>query len=356
MKTKAPLLALFAVTMGVGVYAQIATAGPAGAAPVASARASTSALASGSALPPTPAHIDASEHVDGVFVAPMRQRPNAAARYFAIVATEDEARTIAAGGAVDVSARTEDTCFGYGASTGFERPSVTVGIPVPGASASSARPGGRPAPPRPPPPPPQMVRIFHVVRTVVADGHARLETSVVWADLSTGGSRLASHHTQSFSLVAHGPNGFDVYSAPELNGEGTKFLVVTPPLRDEERAAVAQVASDSVQATGCGHLEVRLKAHENGGQMANVTGVVELPPDPNDDGTGAGDDGSQSGDGTSSAGTAPRPRLRPVRANLSVSRVASDSQPVVTVSFSWAGPDHAVGSVEPASSAQRFIE
>jgi hypothetical protein len=38
--------------------------------------------------------------------------------------------------------------------------------------------------------------------------------------------------------------------------------------------------------------------------------------------------------------------MRPVRANLSVSRVASDAHPITTVSFTWGGDPHAV--VEPS--------
>jgi hypothetical protein len=353
------VVAAVAVAVPVGVYTRAASADAPGA---------PHPSASASATTPPPAHIDASERVDGIRLAASATPKGATMRRFTIVADDTEAAAVAAGRPVDVSARQSDVCFAFGAHASV-RPTLTLvegiasnrpPVPPPPPMASSARPGQRFRPPPPPPTPVRAppVRAVRAVHVAVAGDKATLENVDAWVDLDSGGVRLERRSTSEFSLVAHGPTGFDVYSEPH-HEDGTRFLVLTPAVdagNGKTHTTVVQLEGGGAENNACGHVVVTLKAGENGGQMANVFSVVQLPPDPNDDGSG-GDDGTpQQTDDTGAASSAPRPRMRPVRANLSVSRVPSDAHPIVTVSFAWAGADHAILGAQDEQRRRMMIE
>jgi hypothetical protein len=210
------------------------------------------------------------------------------------------------------------------------------------------------------------VELIHMERLTQAADGATLETTEAFIDLQTMGTHAVSKSTTKLVKVATGPNSLGVYAARE-EGEkgGSQFLVTNPELpqtaSEEDRQAqvqqltstanrlVAQMPSGVSSETGCGYVRFTLSAKPGSGQMATVLATAFLPP-----GTDASDGGEEdmsrfeSEDMSEEQLKAVREmvhrdnrsqRARTVAVNLSFSQLASETSPLLSVTFGWAGKD-----------------
>jgi hypothetical protein len=175
-------------------------------------------------------------------------------------------------------------------------------------------------------------------------GRATLEVSSAWLDTKTLGTQLLSHTVIALRRIASGPGGVQVYALRD--GHKVDFIVSTlgkpeAPLESSmlrsllgssraNRRAMTRMLTRSLSAltadgrpasSDCGFLRVPLAATPEGGASADVQARVALPPRP----------GDQLADSEI--------RLRPLGVHLGVSQMSSDLEPVVSVSFGWAGPE-----------------
>jgi hypothetical protein len=209
------------------------------------------------------------------------------------------------------------------------------------------------------------VDLIHVERLTQTPDGATLETTEAFIDLNTMGTHQVSRQTTKLVKVATGPNSLGVYAARE-EGEkgGTQFLVSNPELpptaSDEDRQAqltqltstanrlVAQMPSGVSSETGCGYVRFTLAAKPGSGQMATVLATAFLPPAA-DDGEKADDMARFEGEDMSETQLKAvhdmvhrenrSQRARTVAVNLSFSQLSTEANPLLSVTFGWAGKD-----------------
>jgi hypothetical protein len=333
--------------------------------------------------PTAPEKIAAGERTDGIFPAILPEARRKATeqegyRYVQVFATEKEASAYATDGTMTSNTSKEPTptrtCLTSGGTLSqhlslyFRTKPYVAPKPSPQTIAMLQRMHRWPPPPQKVSklPPKDTVQLIHVERLTQAADGATLETTEAFIDLQTMGTHAVSKTTTKLVKVATGPNSLGVYAARE-EGEkgGSQFLVTNPELpptaSEEDRQAqiqqltttanrlVAQMPSGVSSETGCGYVRFTLSAKPGSGQMATVLATAFLPPgsDPDD---GGQEDTSrfESEDMSEEQMKAVREmvhrdnrsqRARTVAVNLSFSQLESETAPLLSVTFGWAGKD-----------------
>jgi hypothetical protein len=334
---------------------------------------------------PVPAVIPATEHVDGLFPAlqpdkvrkPLEDKNGY--HYVSVFTDEKEAQAYSTQGAsferTDVITGPR-TCLRQGDSltSRITRAIRTKPYVAPPPSARmiailKAQHRWPPPPVKPPKPgPPQdMIGRLQLEKLTVTGDTATVETDDVFLDFKTLGSRLITSQSVTLARVATGPSGAGIFASRDDKGQ-VQFLITNPalppPAVDTDRARevaqlgdvadrlMAQLPSGETTESGCGHVTFSLGAKPGAGEMATIISVAFLPPssDPDDaDAPGQELDPDQV-DGMSDearqqlaaqmAAQAPHSqRARPVAVNVSLSQLASEQAPLLSLSFGWAGKD-----------------
>lgn len=329
--------------------------------------------------PAAPDKIPATEHAEGMYAAltPAAKRKQAEEdgyRYIWVFANEKEAQTFASDGtapSVQPQGATRQ-CLTAGSSLA---PRLTLYlrtkpyVPKPSKEEIVRLTKLHRWPPPPPPKPSKAeaqkdtVELIHSEKLVQSADAVTLDTVDAYIDLQTLGTRQLSKSSVRLTKVATGPNGLGVFAARDDKGQ-SQFLVTNPelpqPATPEDRDAqvqqlqgtanrlVAQMPTGSASETGCGYVRFTLTAKPGSGQMATVLATAFLPPadDPDD----AAPDESQF-DSESLTDEQRKmihemirrqnraQRARPVAINVSFSQLASESNPLLSVTMGWAGPD-----------------
>jgi len=333
--------------------------------------------------PIAPDKVAAGEHTDGIFPAILPEARRKATeqegyRYVQVFATEKEASAYAADGTITSNTSKESsatrTCLTSGGTLSqhlslyFRTKPYVAPKPSPQTIAMLQKMHRWPPPPQKVSklPAKDTVQLIHMERLIQAADGATLETTEAFIDLQTMGTHSVSKSTTKLVKVATGPNSLGVYAARE-EGEkgGSQFLVTNPELpptaSEEDRQAqvqqltatanrlVAQMPSGVSSETGCGYVRFTLSAKPGSGQMATVLATAFLPPgsDPDD---GGQEDTSrfESEDMSEEQMKAVREmvhrdnrsqRARTVAVNLSFSQLESETAPLLSVTFGWAGKD-----------------
>jgi hypothetical protein len=155
--------------------------------------------------------------------------------------------------------------------------------------------------------------------------------------------------------VATGIGGLEIFATHD--GSQVNFFV-TPPkapanipswtLQSIGNRLVAQLPAGNFAVAGsseCGFMRVDLNAQAGAGQMASVLATAFLPPQPDPDAAPEDEPDANLLDTTLNAlsgGTmaaARAVRTRPLLANLSVSQLTTETAPLISISFGWAGRD-----------------
>jgi hypothetical protein len=163
---------------------------------------------------------------------------------------------------------------------------------------------------------------------------ADLSAVEAWLDPGSLGVRVIGKSTMPLARVAEGPGHVDVYAAKSKSGSTIHFVVALP--RHKGRAAMhigrhTQIFSgDMTGHSDCGHARLSLQARPGLGEQAMLrVEVVVSEPEP----------APAPEEGEAAMGERPirEMRIRNLAVHLAVSRSASDSAVVPTVSFGWIG-------------------
>jgi hypothetical protein len=312
-----------------------------------------------------PASIPANEKVDGVFVSlgPKEQREREAANGFVqvhVFSNEQRAKDFTSGKFRSSNDEPPRVCM---TSSQFGGMQTDVESDWPGMSmtelsfTSSRRKqdkersfGGMGG-----------VTAVHQERLAAdGSGKATLEFVDAWIDPETLGARQIARGSMPLVRVASGPSGLEVYGARD---DGIVHFVVRAGNVPEEakvdgstsfmqsiaRRLMAQMpGAFSSGSSECGHLRVSLEAGARAAQMATVQATALFPPleKPKDDEDDAANAAPSSGPGAVKMNNAMRAmrafravRKRQLLVNLSASQTTSDPQPLLSVSFGWAGKE-----------------
>jgi hypothetical protein len=339
------------------------------------------AAPSASATPaPAPSTIASAEHADGVFPAllPMARRKSTednGYRYVAVFPTDKEAVAYTNDGSISTSSTRDPstrTCLSTG---GNDSPYLSLYVrtkpyvqPKPSAQmiATLKRLHRWPPPPvkvSKEPMKDTIVRL-HTERLAQSADAVTLDTNEAFLDLNTMGARLTSRSSTKLSKVSTGPNNLTVYAARDDQGN-TQFLVTNPQLpptaSDEDRQAqldqlsdtanrlVAQMPTGFSAETGCGYLRFSLAAKPGTGQMATVLATAFLPPGSDPDGNDEPDMSRFENEGMNEEQLKQvkaelhrenrSQRARTVAVSVSLSQLASEASPLLSVTFGWASRD-----------------
>jgi uncharacterized protein YkwD len=329
--------------------------------------------------PTAPEKIAATEHADGIYTAPppfaqRKQQEEQGYHYVNVFATEKEAQDLAADGSAN---NTPDdgtgprTCLTMGGSlskrlTLYTRVKPYV-PPKPTADeiAWLKRIGRWPPKPQAADKTPlkDTIETVHLERLTSAKDAVTVETEDAFIDLQTLGTRTISKSSTHLVRVAGGPNNIGIFAARDDKGQSV-FLVTNPELpppgSEEDRVAqtkqlqstatrlVAQMPSGGSSETGCGYVRFALASKPGGGQMATVMATAFLPPSNEPDDTGPTEEQFESDSMNEEQRKTVRDmvhrenrnqRARPVAINVSLSQLASEQSPLLSVSLGWAGPD-----------------
>ena len=196
------------------------------------------------------------------------------------------------------------------------------------------------------------VRAIHLERLSVQGDQATLEATDAWLDLDTQGSRLAGSSTAKLAKVSAGPNGFALFGLREPNNGPVDFVVSAPlaPTVDPKMAGgqrsldgiarrmQGELPGGSMLNSSCGHARFSMSIKPGLGDTATVVANAFLPPAADDD-----DDSTSGTEGMSKEFIeqmrAHQQRTRPVALDVSISQLESESSPLLSVTFGWAGRD-----------------
>jgi hypothetical protein len=313
-----------------------------------------------------PDHIAASEKVEGFYPAnpPVewmkRIKEHGGYKYVEMFTTEAEARAYSLAGSSGSSDQTGPrACLTTGWNHSDRLYFTTYIAPPPPKPGSKewvadqkrkAQQGFKPGAKATPPSKPNTVRAVRSERFVPGSNDAAtLEITDAWFDYTELGVRVASHASVPFTKVATGPNGLSIYAARD---DKQVTFIVTPPkapeqegpnpeaMRNVANRLVAQLSSNSgTSSSECGYLRLSLQTGPGTGQMASVLATAFLPPAAED----AADLPSTAVDEEDQQRAQEQRkrivRIRPMMANVSISQLASEPDPLVSISFAWAGHD-----------------
>jgi hypothetical protein len=321
-----------------------------------------------------PEKIAAGEHVDGIYPAILPEAKRKAAesdgyRTVQVFTSEHEAQAYAKDGTLPSSTAvtgSSRSCLAR-SSTLSPRLSMYYRVkPYPQPKLTPAqiqmlmREHRWPPPVAKHEPPKDTVDYIRLERLTQSPDSLTIETVDAFIDLQTMGTRQVSKSTEKLARVVTGPNGLGVY-AGRADETRSEFLVTSPelppPPSPEERDAqvqalqgtanriVAQLPTGTSSAQGCGYVRFSLAAKPGAGQMATVIGMAFLPPAKDPDAPPDPDPGSSENDESERIQRAMVARAnraqrgRPVAVNVSLSQLASEQSPLLSVTFGWAGKD-----------------
>lgn len=163
------------------------------------------------------------------------------------------------------------------------------------------------------------VTAVHAEKLIEDDAGARVESTDVWVDPATRGVRKVASATLPLRLVRTALGGLKVYAArDERKDRRLVQFVIVQPTRSDVPQTTTMVAmhqnGGASHSTSCSHLRVAIPIDPRGGDGATVTTTLVLPS-------------RQEGE----------VRMREARIQLSVSQTTRDKEPLVSVSFGWAG-------------------
>lgn len=234
------------------------------------------------------------------------------------------------------------------------------------------------------------VTAVHSERVVTSDGKVTLESVDAWVDAQTRGARLIAKASLPLTLVGTALGGVKVYAA-RLDREGRKvveFVVLRPKANASARtSSMVGMRQDgqSMHGSGCGHLRMPLVVDAKG-DSGVVMVPVELPDLPKTDdapSAPATEKAKEAAPVTASASAStpslpkgslrkrigklgrPSPpppsseqvdnppverelRTRDMQVHLAMSQTTADPQPVLAVSFGWAGRESVQRIFEPS--------
>lgn len=233
------------------------------------------------------------------------------------------------------------------------------------------------------------VSAVHSEKIVEIEGHVSLESVDAWVDPVTLGARLIGRASLPLTLVGSAVGGVKVYAARDERAAGTRFVqfvVVRPSSQSTARSGTMMaIRQDGANAhgSGCGHLRIPLVVGSTNDDSALVIAPVEIssmvvpapPPDAapkaaldDDDDTAAKKakpgmkkrrfagrvPSSPPANGAADEGTSMNllvereSRTRDMQIHLSVSQTAREKEPLLAVSFGWAGRESVTRATEPA--------
>jgi hypothetical protein len=210
---------------------------------------------------------------------------------------------------------------------------------------------------------PEGVSAVHVERFVDDGGSARLEITNAWVDPNTRGARLIDKSTLPLTLVGASVGGMRVFAARNDRADGrnmVEFVVARPRGGSEIAKRMSTLMAirpdgNGGHAAGCSHIRVSLPIETKGGESALVFASVELPSLPrsaDDDDATPENEKTEKSDSKAKPAPRKRPirrgpvpegsheieaRLRDIEVHLGVSRTTKDAEPLLSVSFGWAG-------------------
>ena len=242
------------------------------------------------------------------------------------------------------------------------------------------------------------VTAVHSERVVTDNGKVSLESVDAWVDAQTRGARLIAKSSLPLTLVGTALGGVKVYAA-RLDRDSRKvveFVVLRPQVSASARgSSMVGMRQDgqSMHGSGCGHLRMPL-AVDSKGDSGVVMVPVELPDLPKTDEPASATASSAANakepakepasekPATATAATpAPIPkgalrkrlgkltrpsatpspieqpdsppvereiRTRDMQVHLAMSQTTADPQPVLAVSFGWAGRESVQRVFEPS--------
>jgi hypothetical protein len=329
----------------------------------------------------SPATIPAAEHVDGIFasILPAAKRKateDKGYRYVGVFTNDAQARAYATDGTFLVDAEREGPQASCLATFGALQPALRLLLrtkppeppkftpqqiallkqqhrwPLPAPKPPAVKPG-------PPKDTIQRLRLERLTR----DGDAvTVDTVDALFDLQTLGSRLLSKTSAKLSRVATGPSGIGIFAARDDKGN-TEFLVTGPqvpqPPTESDRPAqleglasaasrlIAQTPSNTTTSSGCGRVRFTLTTKAGAGEMATLLATAFLPPSTEPDEGPSSDDSDGDGEPDEQGFVQQqairrgmrKQRARPVAINVSLSQLQSETSPLLSVTFGWAGKD-----------------
>jgi hypothetical protein len=178
----------------------------------------------------------------------------------------------------------------------------------------------------------------HAEQLIEDERGARIESVDAWVDPATRGVRKITSATLPLRLVRTAIGGLKIYAARDQRKDVRLVqFVIVQPRRPEVPQTMTIMAmhhdGGSSNATSCSHLRVAVPIRGGEGDGATVTTTLELPP--REAKTGEREEREI--------------RLREARVQLSVSQTARDHEPVVSVSFGWAGRETTQRAVDTMS-------
>lgn len=347
------------------------------------------ALPSSTATPPTlPATIPATERVDGIFVALQPDKTRKAMEdkngyhYVSIFTSDKAAQAYTTEGSYAVTYTDNRSaprvCISSGGRSFSQRLTtlhrVRPYVPPPPSAQTIARlkalhrwPPPAPKPPKtttPSTPPHDDMQRVTIEKLTVAGDSAKVDVTDAVVNLKTLGTRLLGSTTTTLSRVSSGPNGMGIFASRDDKGR-VQFLVTSPELPTPELDADRQRQLEGLSSTadrvmvdtpsggasesGCGHVRFTMDAVKPGaGEMATVLATAFLPPssdpDENPDGStdepqSQGTEGDDSTLATAANGQRRSQRARAVAVNVSLSQLASEPSPLLSLTLGWAGKD-----------------
>ena len=176
------------------------------------------------------------------------------------------------------------------------------------------------------------IAAVHVERVIEQGGGASLESTDAWVDPATQGARLIARSVVPL-VLAGTASGAKVFVGRDERPDGKRFLqvVLVPPqgptgaaANGFSRQAWARTRHSVAHGT-CDHIRVALALST--GPETNDHAVFQTPLF-----LGSGPAAMQEGKGSFQ-----ELRLRNLAVQASISKVTKDPEPVVSISFSWAG-------------------
>jgi hypothetical protein len=194
---------------------------------------------------------------------------------------------------------------------------------------------------------PGSVVAIHAERVVEDGGFVRLESTDAWLDPTTRGTRLIGKTSLPLRLVASEPGGFDVLAGRDERPDGKRIVQFVvrrrkdaplPAVHGAFGLALLATRVDGTGAlpttTGCSHFRIPMPVAPNSAETATIQLSAVLPPlapGERSSATPAPDFGVPSTVSTREV------RTRPLHLHFGVSQLASEREPLLAVSASWAG-------------------
>jgi hypothetical protein len=171
-------------------------------------------------------------------------------------------------------------------------------------------------------------------KLVTQGGKPSLQVTYAWVDPASRGVRLIGRQNVPLAPIATGPSGVTVFSARD-----TKWVDVVVKSSDVEaasmrpgfgltRSMMGMGPDGRAVSASCGHTRVRLHVEPQAAEIATFVGDVDLAPVQEQAVQAAG----------RTVGSTDF-RQRSLRISVSSTWLSRDKEPVLSVSFGWAGAE-----------------